>query len=178
MVNRVKTATTRHSKFATALQKFLQVRRKPAFFGCITHVRTVTTPQPTTGVPFMSAKSIIAGGFLALAALVASTSTAQAQFIGTRSVTVATGYRAPIYQNYSYGAYGTPLVTSSYFPQPVPYYQQPVIVSGFYNNVYGGGYGGGYGHHHGYGYGGGYSPYYGGGFGRPGVNLGFNFNFR
>ena len=137
----------------------------------------------------MSAKSIVAGGFLALAALVASTSTAQAQFIGSRTVvTTATGYRAPIYQHYNHGSFGTPLVTSSYFPQVVPYYQQPVFVNRFYgNNFYDGGFDNGFGNGFGNGFnngfgggfgngfGGGFGNGFGGGFGRPGVILGFNF---
>ena len=133
----------------------------------------------------MSAKSIVAGGFLALAALVASTSTAQAQFIGNRTVVnMATGYRAPIYQHYNHGSFGTPLVTSSYFPQVVPYYHQPVVVNRFYgNNFYDGGFGNGFGNGFGggfnngfnNGFGGGFGNGFGGGFGRPGVILGFNF---
>jgi hypothetical protein len=133
----------------------------------------------------MSTKSMFVGGFLALAALVMGGSTASAQFISNRTVvTTASGYRAPIYQHYSNnGAFGTPLVTSSYFPQqtfyqPVyqPYYQ-PVVVNRFYSNtVYGGGFSPYYG-----GFNSGFSPYYGGfnsGFGRPAVGIGFNFNFR
>jgi hypothetical protein len=133
----------------------------------------------------MSAKSIVVGGFLALAALVTGSSTAQAQFITNRTVvTTASGYRAPIYHHHNYGAFGSPLVTSSYFPQVVPFYQQPVIVNRFYSDsFYGGGFGytpgfgGGFGNGFGNGFGGGFNPYYGG-FGRPGVNVGFNFNFR
>jgi hypothetical protein len=132
----------------------------------------------------MSAKSMIVGGFLALAALVTGSSTAQAQFIGNRTVvTTASGYRAPIYHNYSVGAFGTPLVTSSYFPQPAPFYQpiyQPVVVNRFYSNtVWGSSFAPGWGGGFNPGWGGGFGPGWGGGgFGRPAVGVGFNFNFR
>jgi hypothetical protein len=120
----------------------------------------------------MSGKSFVVGGFLALAALLTSTSSAQAQFISNRTVvSTASGYRSPIYHHHSYnGGFGTPLVTSSYYPQVVPFYQRPVVYAPVFTPTYGVGFGNGFG--------GGFNPYYGGGYVRPGVNLGFNFNFR
>jgi len=134
----------------------------------------------------MSAKAIFAGGFLALAALVAGTSTAQAQFLpyggghhhyhGGISQTVIVS-RPPIFTTVnSYGGFGTPLYSGAYF-QPQPVYYAPTYGGGFGGGYgYGGGFGGGYGGFN-PAWGGGFNPYHGG-FGRPGVNVGFNFNFR
>ncbi len=123
----------------------------------------------------MSVKSVIIGGILALAAIVTGNSTAQAQFLpagghhhsGYNQTVIVS--RPPIYTTvHSYGGYGTPLYTGTYF-QPRPAFYAPV-----YRPSYG------YGNSFDYspGFGGGYNNFYGNNYGRPGLNLGFNFNFR